>query len=95
MPLASDPRRAHVSHHRSQNSLNIDSTGIHAVEHLFSIRFCEKLDQIEISTIILKFSLLMLRWLLDYTLGLGKTKTMITDYATFVHLGAVHILPKH
>ena len=42
MPLASDPRRAHVSHHRSQNSLNIDFTGIHALEHLFSIKFYEK-----------------------------------------------------
>ena len=39
MPLASDQRRAHVSHHRSQNSLNIDFIGIHALEHLFSIRF--------------------------------------------------------
>ena len=90
---ASDPTWGHVNHHRLQNSLNIDFTGIHALEHLFSIKFYEKWDQIEISTIILKFSLLMLRWLLDYTLGLGKTTTTITDYAaTLVHLGAVHIL---
>ena len=54
MPLVSDPRRAHVSHHRLQNSLNIDFTGMHALEHLFSIRFCEKLDKDEISRRILK-----------------------------------------
>ena len=39
---ASDPRRGHVSHHRLQNSLNIDFTGIHALEHLFSMKFYEK-----------------------------------------------------
>ena len=38
MPLASDPRRAHVSHHRSQNSLNIDFIGIHALGNLFSVK---------------------------------------------------------
>ena len=38
MPLASDPRTAHVSHHRSQNSLNIDLTGIHALGNLFSVK---------------------------------------------------------
>ena len=38
MPLASDPRTAHVSHHRSQNSLNIDLTGIHALGNLLSVK---------------------------------------------------------
>ena len=68
MPLASDPRRAHVSHHRLQNLLNIDFTGIHAIENLFSIKIHEKQEQYEISTIILKFSLLMLD---SPALGLG------------------------
>ena len=68
MPLASDPRRSHVNHHRSQNSLNIHFTGIHALGNLFSLTFYEKRDQNEISTIILKFSLLMLD---SPALGLG------------------------
>ena len=38
IPLASDPRKAHVSHHRSQNALNIDLTGIHALGNLFSVK---------------------------------------------------------
>ena len=60
MPLASDPRGAHVSIIDMLNSLNIHFTGIHALGILFSLTFYEKRDQDEISTIILKFSLLML-----------------------------------
>ena len=61
MPLASDPRGAHVSIIDMLNSLNIHFTDIHALRNLFSITFYEKQDQDEISTMILKFSLLMLR----------------------------------
>ena len=42
MSLASDPKIAHVSHHRLQNSLNIDFTGIHTLEYLFSIELSLK-----------------------------------------------------
>ena len=55
MPLVSDPRTAHVSHHRSQNSLNIDLTGIHALGNLFSVKFHKPQDQDEICRTILKF----------------------------------------
>ena len=61
MPQASDPRGGHVSIIDMLNSLNIHFTGIHALGNLFSVTFYEKRDQDEISTIILKFSLLMLR----------------------------------
>ena len=42
MPLASDPRRAHVSIILMLNSLNIHFKGIHAVGNLFSLTFYEK-----------------------------------------------------
>ena len=42
-----------------QNSLNINFTGIHALEHLFSVKFYEKWDQDEISRTILKIWLLI------------------------------------
>ena len=38
MPLASDPRTAHVSIIDMPNSLNIHFTGIHAFEKLFSVK---------------------------------------------------------
>ena len=68
MPLASDPRTGHVSIILMLNSLNIHFTGIHALGNLFSVTFYEIRDQDEISTIILKFSLLMLD---SPALGLG------------------------
>ena len=59
MPLASDPRRSHASIIDMRNSLNINFTGIHALEHLFSVKFNEKWDQDEISRTILKILLLI------------------------------------
>ena len=56
---ASDPTWGHVNHHRLQNSLNIDFTGIHALEHLFSIKFYERWDQDEMSRTILKIWVLI------------------------------------
>ena len=41
MPLASDPRTAHVSIIVMPNSLNIHLTGIHALGNLFSVKFYE------------------------------------------------------
>ena len=54
MPLASDPRTAHVSIIDMPNSLNIHLTGIHALGNLFSVIFNKKLYQDEISGTILK-----------------------------------------
>ena len=39
---ASDPRRGHVSIIDMLNSLNINFTGIHALENLSSVKFYEK-----------------------------------------------------
>ena len=39
MPLASNPRTGHVSIILILNSLNIHFIGIHALEHLFSMKF--------------------------------------------------------
>ena len=75
---ASDPRRAHVSHHRSQNSLNIDFTGIHALEHLFSIKIYEQRDQYEIFRTILKFWVLIGPTLVT-PLGCVASMSMIDD----------------
>ena len=46
------PMRSSCQYHRSQISLNIDFTGIHAVGILFSIKFCEKwyIDEISWTT---------------------------------------------
>ena len=55
----SAPTWGHVNHHRLQNSLIIDFIGIHALKHLFSIKFYEKLDQYEISRSILNIWLLI------------------------------------
>ena len=60
MPLASDPRTGHASIILMLNSINIHLTGIHALGNLLSVTFYEIRDQDEISTMILKFSLLML-----------------------------------
>ena len=89
---ASDPTWGHVNHHRLQNSLNIDFTGIHALEHLFSIKIYEQLDQYEIFRTILKFWVLIGPTLVT-PLGWARSRRTITDDATLVHLGAVHILP--
>ena len=78
MPLASDPRRARVSHHRSQNSLNIDFTGIHALEHLFSIKIYEQRDQYEIFRTIFKFWVLIGPTLVT-PLGCVASMSMIDD----------------
>ena len=43
MPLACDPITTHVSIIDMPNSLNINFTGIYAFEHLFSIKFYEKM----------------------------------------------------
>ena len=59
MPLASEPRRAHVSIIVMHNSLNIHFKGIHALGIFFSVNFYEKRDQNEISTTTLKFGLSM------------------------------------
>ena len=56
---ASNPNRGHVSIIDVQNSLNINFTGIHAFEYLFSVKLYEKWDQDEISRTILKIWLLM------------------------------------
>ena len=55
--MASDPRRGHVSIIDMQNSLNINITGIHSLEYLFSVKLYETRDQDEISRTILKISL--------------------------------------
>ena len=62
MPLASDPRTAHVSIIDMPNSLNIHLTGIHALGNLFSVNFYEKRGQYEISRTILKIRLLMVKY---------------------------------
>ena len=45
-----------------QNSININFTGIHAFEYLFSVKLYEKIDQDEISGTILKILLLMVKY---------------------------------
>ena len=55
MPQASDPREDHVSIIEMPNSLNIHSTGIHALGNSFSVKFYKKRDQNEISRQTLKF----------------------------------------
>ena len=41
VPLASDHKNSSCQYHRSQISLNIHSTGIHALVNFFSIKFCK------------------------------------------------------
>ena len=55
--LASDPTGGRVSIIVMQNSLNIHSTGIHALGIFFSIKFCMQRGQDEISLTISKFGL--------------------------------------
>ena len=57
MPLASDPTGGRVSIIVMQNSLNIHSTGIHALGIFSSIKFCIQRGQDEISLTILSFDL--------------------------------------
>ena len=64
MPLASDHKNSSCKYHRSQISLNIHSTGIHALGFFFSIKFCMQRGQDEISMTILKFWLF--NWVLVY-----------------------------
>ena len=54
MPLASDPTGGRVSIILMRNSLNIHSTGIHALGNLFSVKFYKKRGRDEISRTILK-----------------------------------------
>ena len=58
---ASDPIGGHVSIIDMHNSLNINFTGIHALEYLFSVKFYEKWDRDEISRTILKFEISMVK----------------------------------
>ena len=55
MPLASDHMNSSCKYQRSQISLNIHFTGIHALANLFSVIFHEKRDQNEISRPTLNF----------------------------------------
>ena len=54
IPQASDPRRGHVSSIDMQNLLNINFTGIHVFDYLFSVKLYEKWNQDDISRTILK-----------------------------------------
>ena len=60
--LTSDPTGGRVSIILMQNSLNIHSTGIHALGFFSSIKFCIQRGQDEISLTILSFDLSIGSW---------------------------------